>query len=106
MANYLLSYIPDTDLRQGHLGLSKVAAKAKRPVDKLETGQFLLFINRSQTALKMLTTGGVLVHLKSPRGRLDFEAVNLIPKYFNGSRFNYSGALKETLTKRLARRRR
>ena len=104
MANHILSYFPDIDLRQGHLGLSKVAAMAKRPLNNLNQGDFLLFVNRSQTALKVLTTGGVLVHVKSEHGRLNFEAVNMLPQYFSGSAFNYKGALKKTLEKRLAKR--
>lgn len=100
MSNCLLSYFPDTDLRCGHDGLSILAKKGKKPVDKLKVGQFLVFVNRAQTAVKILTIEGVLIHIRPEHG-LNFEAINKLPKYFNGTRFNYTGALRETLKKRL-----
>lgn len=101
----ILNYFPDSDLRSGHPGLAKLSRKAKVPLEDLKSGQFNLFINRKQTALKMISSGGVLVHYKSPEGhRINIDTLALLPKYFNGTALNYNAALKEVLEKRLAKR--
>jgi len=101
--NYVLSYFQDTDLRYGHDGLAKLASLAKKPVYKLKLGEFLLFVNRRQSAVKILTCDGLLIHLRPESKKLNFEAINLLPKYFNGTKFNYKGALRESIQKRLKR---
>ena len=102
MSNYLLSYFPETDLRYGHDGLAAVAKKAGKPVSKLKIGQFLLFVNRKQSAVKIITADNIMIHLKSKdNAPLNFRAINMLPKYFNGTRFNYAGALRESLEKAL-----
>jgi len=103
MANYILSYFPDTDLRCGHDGLADLADRAKKPVEDLKVGQFLLFVNRRQSAVKILTADDVLIYLRPESKRLNFDAISLLPKYFNGTAFNYKGAVKEAILKRIGR---
>lgn len=102
MRNFMLSYFLDVDLRCSHIGLGLLAKKAKKPVHKLKIGEFLLFVNTRQNAVKIITCDNVLIHIKSDHGGpLNFRAINMLPKYFNGSGFNYEGALKEAIEKQL-----
>lgn len=101
MKNHIVSFFPDTDLRCGHAGLTNLALSAKRNPSALKPGQFLVFVNRQQTAIKILATSDMLAHYKSPSGRVNLTAVTLLPKYFNGGSFNYSAALKATILRTL-----
>ena len=102
--NRLISVFPNTDLRSGHAGLTKVALKAKRDVSKLEPGNFILFINRNQSAFKMFASNNMVVHYKSPRGRIHIDAIQYLPACFNGEKLNYNKALGMALEKTLGKR--
>lgn len=97
----IIRFFPDTDLRSGHLGLRAVAKDHNIDISKLRTGEFLAFSNRSQTDMKIYAPGNVLVHVKSPQGRLDLRVVKLIPTFFNGQEFNYPAALERVLKERM-----
>ena len=100
MRNYVISYRPDTDLRYGHDGLRLLAKREGKDPDSLKRGEFLFFVNRRGSAIKALTSGNCLIHVKSlDGGALNFKAVKILPKYFNGTAFNYKGALKEAIEK-------
>ena len=101
----IISYFPDVHMGLGHQGLSDLARKHKRSVDKLEAGDFLLFMNRSQTAFKLYAAGNVIAYYKSTRGRIEPSTITMLPKYFNGTRIDYDGALKEAVEKSLRRKR-
>ncbi len=93
----IVRYFPETDLRGGHHMLSLAAAKEGIKIASVAVGEFLLFVNRKQTAFKMLTQGGVLVHFKTTGGRLNPATFAIIPKYFDGKTIAYDRALLETL---------
>lgn len=97
-ANRIVRYFPRADLRSGHSGLAKLAAKNGVDLNNIAVGEFLLFVNRAQTSFKLLTAGKVLVYYRDTR-RLNPATFAIIPKYFNGSAVNYDGALYEALRK-------
>lgn len=98
--NRIVRYFSDVHLGNGHDGLKALAKKHDIDVDKLEWGQFVIFTNRSQTALKMYSAGQLIAHLRLPQGmRLNPRVISLIPRYFSGSRINYEGAIAEVIRK-------
>jgi len=104
--NHIVSYFPDTDLRSGHFGLGVLAKLAGKAASTLGQGEFIVFVNRRQSAMKLLAAHNVLVHVKAPTeaGRLDLRTIKFIPKYFNGTSFNYKKALAEVLEKDFRRK--
>lgn len=104
MSNQIISYFPETHLGNGHDGLRKIALKHKKDPMNLKDGQFLLFINKAMTALKMYAAGNVLVHYKTTDGhRIQPQTISLLPKYFNGKSLNYKGALEQSVKADFAR---
>lgn len=100
--NKIISVFPNSDLRSSHKGLSILAVKAKRKnSNELLNGEFHLFLNRSQSMFKMLAANNVLVHYKSPRGRVDIQTIQYLPECFNGGKLDYDKALKAVLEKTL-----
>lgn len=93
----IVRVFPNADLRNGHLGLAKLARNHQ---SVLEDGNFLLFINRRQSAFKLFTSN-LVTHYRSPRGRVMVEAIRYIPEAFNGTKFNFDKAIDLALTKAL-----
>lgn len=96
--NRVVRYFPDTDLRNGHDGLTNLAQKNGIKIKDLPWGEFLIFMNTSQTMLKMFSQGGVICHLKMPgRTKIDPRTIALIPRFFNGTYIQYSKALEKVI---------
>lgn len=107
MSNKLINVFPNTDLRCSHAGLTKLIFKHKGKVlnpELLANGEFILFINRSQSMIKMFASNNVLIHYKSPRGRIDVRTIEYLPHCFNAGELNYDAALKKVLEKHLIKR--
>lgn len=96
----IVRYFPETHLGNGHQGLMKLADKVGINCKNLNKGEYVVFVNRDQTAVKLFAPGNVVAHLKMPGSqRLDPRIISLIPRFFNGSRINYDSALEEVLRK-------
>ena len=96
----------DTDLRCQHNGLAKLAIKQKIDASKLMPGQHLIFINGALNKMKMYSPGNVVSYLRLDRGRIDLETLAKIPQaYGHDIAVKYNKALKDTLLKRLAKKR-
>jgi len=92
----------DTNLGNGHDGLSRIASKKKVKLNALKSGDCVLFLNRAQNALKMFaSSGSMILHYKSPWGRLEPDTLRHLPNFVQGGDLNYRGALKDALTRRL-----
>lgn len=102
--NSIISVFPNADLRCGHTGLAITAADGNKSADNLKPGQFLLFINRKQTAFKLLAFNNTLVHYRSPAGRIDLRAIQYLPQCFTAGKFNYDIALKRMFEKTLRKK--
>lgn len=82
MENRVIRFFPDTNLRNGHKGLTDLALSQGLKLDDLAWGEFVIFMNKRQTDLKMFSNGGLLAHLKMPNGaRIDFRVISLIPRF-------------------------
>lgn len=99
MANEIVHYFPRSDLRSGHVGLTKMAAKAGYKPSELNPGEFLVFVNSRKTALKIFAANHIVAHYKSPTNYIDIRVLQYIPQAFSGGRFNYSVALQKVLEK-------
>lgn len=98
--NRVIRYFPETNLQNGHDGLKKLAKKEGLDLTDLGPGQFVIFVNKRKNALKMFACGYLIAHLRLPDGeRLNPETIQFIPKFFNGTRIDYSGALREVMKK-------
>lgn len=92
----IIRFFPDADLRAGHEGLKAHARDHKVDAENLKAGEFLVFCNRRQTGVKIYAPGNVVAYLKSPGDyRLDLRTIILIPRFFNGTYFDYNSALKK-----------
>jgi hypothetical protein len=98
----IIRFFPNTGLRNGHDGLSRLAMNNDINTSRLNLGEYVIFTNRARTALKMYAPNNIIVHQRMPQGaRIDMRVINLIPKYFNGSRINMDQALKEVIQRAL-----
>lgn len=100
----IVSVFPNADLRSGHNGLRKLAAKNKKNVDALVPGDLLLFINRAQSAFKMFAANNTLIHYKSPRGLVDMKTIKYLPGCLSGGELDYNKALAKVLLETLGKR--
>lgn len=102
-SNKIIRFFPDSDLRCSHEGLKVIAMEHKIDPWNLKPGEFLVFANRRMSALKIYAPGNIIAYVKSPDHRqIDLNIVRLIPRFFNGTEFNYSGAVAEMLRVKMA----
>jgi hypothetical protein len=97
--NRLVRFFPEVNLRNGHEGLALIARDHRINVAQLQPGEYVVFLNKAQTALKMFAPGNVVAHLKMPYGKINPEVIALIPRFFQGGRIDYHGALSEVIRK-------
>lgn len=96
--NRIVRYFPDTFLGNGHRGLSKIALDSGVKVETLEPGEFIIFVNKGYTALKMFASGNVVAHLKMPQGsRLDPMAIKFLPMFFSGGKIDWGSAITKRI---------
>lgn len=96
----IIRYFPDVHLGNSHRGLSELALKSGVNITKLSIGEYVVFVNKRQTALKMFAFGNVVAHLKMPHGtRLDPRIITLIPRFFTGRGIDYDGAMEHVIRK-------
>lgn len=98
--NKVLRIVFNADLRSSHDGLTKVAKTFKLNPAELEVGEFLVFVNRKKSAVKIFAANYTVAHFRMPDGRMmNPKVLALIPKFFNGRELKYDEALKEVINK-------
>lgn len=99
----LIHVFQEVSMRKGHPGLTELAMKQKLDPQRLKLGEYIVFINRPLTALKLFATGNTVAHFKMPdgAGRLDMRTIAMIPRFFNGKQIDYHGAVKAIIEKTL-----
>lgn len=90
--NQLVRYVPDADLRLGYTGLNKLV-----PLTNLGKGEFVAFVNRAQTKVKLATQNDMIAYYRHSRGRLDPRVIRHLPEYFNGSEIDYNAAVTKMI---------
>ena len=98
----VIRFFPETFMGNGHAGLAAIAKKHNVDVSNLKWGEYVIFMNTNQNALKLYSQGGLIAHLKMPgSAKIDLETISLIPRFFNGGHISYESALKEVIQKKL-----
>lgn len=99
----VVRFFPNADLRCGHEGLAKIAMDNGVNARELSPGEFLVFANGMQNKLKIYAPGNLIAYLKSPDNRrIDLDIIRYLPRFFNGTEFEYDKAVKKVLLKKLA----
>lgn len=96
--NRIIRFFPNSDLRNGHLGLAAQAKKQQIDVTSLKTGEFVMFANASMTGVKIFCPNHTICYVRSPDGRrIEMKAIRYLPLFFSGTEFNYTKALEKSL---------
>jgi hypothetical protein len=96
----ILKIFINVDLRCAHKGLGALAQSQKIDVQRLSPGEFLMFMNRARSAVKILGASHLLVHLKSGSNKaISEEALITIPRLFSGSDFDFKRAARLDLVR-------
>lgn len=97
-SNRVIRFFSEVNMRNGHKGLAELAKEEGIDINKLKQGEFIMFMNTKQNALKMFAQGNVIAHLKMPgTQRINAKVITLLPRFFNGSKIEYNRALKEVI---------
>jgi len=92
------------DLRCSHDGLKVQAKKSDIDLDKLRTGEAIVFINTKKNRIKAYSYNGVLSYIRLPNSQriVDLSAIDYFPQEFNpNGTMDYARALKASLKNRL-----
>ena len=96
--NRIILFFPETDMRNSHVGLAKYAKRRQIFVNELRVGEYVVFLNAKKNNMKIYTANNIIVHLRTPDySMIDLRVVKMIPEFFKGGSFDYSGALKKTI---------
>lgn len=87
----------DQDMRCSIDGL-KAALKLKGVAVPRSEGDLVLFMNRSKTMFKMLSSSNHLVLFKAPKGKVTIENIKSVSKIFSNT--NFKSNTGETQTKK------
>ncbi len=100
--NFPIKAIFDVNLGKGHQGLSEIAASLGVKTDSLDRGQFVLFLNKAQTAVKVFASNNVVAYYKNPdRKPMTMVQLANIPRCFNGHSFEWNIKLEKQLSNKL-----
>lgn len=96
----------NTDLRNGHDGLSVIAKGSGINVTALQPGQYVVFINTAKNKLKIYTANNVVAFFRATSGQpIDLNTIRLIPLAFRSNgHLDYDRALKQVIEQALYRR--
>lgn len=74
-------------------GLGEIAKKAKT---KLDPESCVVFLNRKNTAFKLMVGGVYLTYYKN-NTRIPLEAIRLLPEKFGGTKMEFDNAVRKSL---------
>lgn len=93
MTTNILHVFHDVDLRCGHNGLTEYASKHRVSIKNLVKDEFVVFLNKAQDKVKILSCDDLLVYLLSD-GEISMQDIEAIPTYFAGNKFKFPKKLK------------
>lgn len=103
MSGGILQCFLDSDLRNGHDGLSSLAKKNGIQTSDLNPGEFVVFINTAKTKVKVYAARNTIVYLRMAKGeRVNLNIIREIPRVFKGGMINYDSALGAAVIKQMA----
>jgi hypothetical protein len=102
----IVQVFQSVDMRYQHEGLEILAKQANIDVNKLEPGQYVVFINQAKTIVRLYAAHGVVAGIRLRDGqKVDMRTIHLIPEAFNGTnRLDYDKVLKKAVEEALVRK--
>ena len=101
----IVRFFRASDLRCGHEGLATYANSLGYGVNTLRPGEFLVFLNRAENRMKIMTTSGLLLYIKQPdERRFDLSIIKYLPRFFNGRTINYQNALTQMVMEKATKK--
>lgn len=83
--NKILHIFEEVDMRKGHPGLAQLTAKQGISVSTLGRGEYVIFVNRDKSGVKVFTSGHTICYQKSEDGSpFSMNTIMSIPYLFNG----------------------
>jgi hypothetical protein len=102
--NKIAHFFLNVDMRCNHTGLLDLLKKNNVTIGDHD---FVVFLNKSRTMIKMFCQGeDVLLHYKKDGRVIDPGIIPFLPKYCGGKQLNVEGAIKEHLQTLMERRNR
>lgn len=99
MRNRVIHFFGNVSMTNGHDGLAEIA-HGKVDIDSLKPGEFVAFINKSFTAMKLLTGCGVLLHWRQPSHRTLYKVVvDTLPHFLSGEDIGYSREVQQAIAR-------
>lgn len=103
MNNGILRVFLNVDMRNGHDGLSEIAAENDIKVSEIELGNYIVFVNNQRNKMKLYASNDVIAYTRLPAGRkIEMRVIKELPRVFNGRQINYDAALKLAVDKALS----
>lgn len=97
--NRLMRVFFNADLRCSHKGLFEAAQESGFDVRRLKVGEFVCFVNKKKTGVKMFASGDrMLGYFKMPSHRqINVKVLRILPRFFNGGELRYQAALDDII---------
>lgn len=83
-------------------GLSRVLVENKMKIESLPENGFIVFMNRSMTAFKLLVGPHYIVYHNNKGRKVPLEAIQHFPAFFTGKKLDFKGAERRALEKKYA----
>jgi hypothetical protein len=91
MSNRVIHFFGDVSMSNGHAGLASIASKGRVNINILKPGEFVAFINKRFTGLKLYGMHGVIVHWRADSGALLYQGIiSTLPRFLSGADIGFS----------------
>lgn len=87
----------DTSMAFSFERLTEIMRKSSMPIESLKAGEFVVFVNRKQTAFKLLATTNVMVYHNNKNRRFPITAITHFPEFFDGHTINITKAVERDI---------
>jgi len=92
----------DTSMAFSFDRLAEIMRKSHMPVESLKSGEFIVFVNRKQTAFKLLATANVMVYHNNKNRKFPVTAITHFPEFFDGKTIDLAKAVEREIKQQAA----
>lgn len=92
----------DVSMSMSFHGLQEIMRKSKVNPAVVPPGKFTVFINKAQTAFKVLVGTHHIIYHNNGTRRFPLEAIQNFPEFFDARKLDFNAAVKKTVTKKYA----
>lgn len=90
----------DVHMSLNFQGLSRILKDHKIKPETLDTSDLVIFMNRKMTKFKLLIGQNYLVYHSNGNKRVNLEAIQYFPQFFDGKRLDFKAAEKRALERK------